>query len=270
MVGITGKLLLRNFVVISLSAIMVVIAYANENQGKKKVKQTNGIPYSYSMNVDTTELLITFDITDCRLDLACGQMPDYKQEDIVLCVAAAFTGKCLDHFTHTNILGKHISNGVLYNGYEENTGGFPYHQRYALFVWQGYDEKGNMLEKGFYTLPNDTLLMQTTNCGGMAFTQHWVIQDGHIYTPTIQPLERVEHFRAICQKEKRLYVIANRDEMTYQSFLLALQKFGVENALYLDMGVGWNHSFYRDTDNQLHILHPKVHHFPTNWLVVYK
>ena len=43
-----------------------------------------------------------------------------------------------------------------------------------------------------------------------------------------------------------------------------------ENALYMDMGAGWNHSFYRDSSNVLHILHPKTHSYPTNWLVVYK
>ena len=50
--------------------------------------------------------------------------------------------------------------------------------------------------------------------------------------------------------------------------LQALLDAGVEHALYMDMGAGWNHSFYRDEDGQVHILHPKGHDYPTNWLVV--
>jgi hypothetical protein len=104
----------------------------------------------------------------------------------------------------------------------------------------------------------------------MAFTQHWVIKDGALFAPCIQPLERVEHFRSICQKGDRYMVIANQEEMSYAAYLDLLLAYGVENALYMDMGAGWNHSFYRDSQNVLHIIHPKKHSYPTNWLVVYK
>jgi hypothetical protein len=225
---------------------------------------------SYPMLVDSTEQLITYDITDCRLDLACGQIPDTTNEQVILCAAAAFTGKCLDYFEHTNILGKHISNGVLYDGYTENKDGVPFEQRYALFVWQGMDSEGNMLKKGFYPLPNDELLLQTQKQHGMAFTQHWVIKDGQIFSPCIQPLDRKEHFRSLCQKGNRYIVVANREEMSYQEYLEELLVYGIENALYMDMGTGWNHSFYRDANNTLHIIHPKTHSYPTNWIIVLK
>ena len=38
--------------------------------------------------------------------------------------------------------------------------------------------------------------------------------------------------------------------------------------LYLDMGRGWNLSFYRDAEGKLHILHPYAHPYCTNWIVV--
>ena len=234
-----------------------------------KTSETMNNP-SYLMLVDTTEHLITYDITDCPLDLACGQMPDTANEQVIFCAAAAFTGKCLDYFEHTNILGQHISSGVLYDGYTENKDGVPYEQRYALFIWKGVDDQGNLLEKGFYSLPNDVLLSQAQKQQGMAFTQHWVIKDGEIFSPCIQPLDRKEHFRSICQKDNRFLVIANRAEMPYQDYLNLLLEYGVQNALYMDMGAGWNHSFYRDTNNQLHIIHPKTHSYPTNWLIVYR
>ena len=92
---------------------------------------------TYPMQVDSTELLNIYDITDCPLDLACGQMPDTAQENVLLCAAAAFTGQCLDYFEHSNILGPHISGGVLSEGYIENKDGVPFAERYALFIWKG-------------------------------------------------------------------------------------------------------------------------------------
>lgn len=221
-------------------------------------------------HVDTLENIILYDITDCSIDLICGQMPSTDDENIIFCAAAAFTGKCLDFFIHSNILGPHVSKGIRYEGYTENKDGIPFTQRYALFVWNGIDKNGNKLEKGFYHLPNDKVLENATINTGMAFTQHWVIKDSHAYEFPIQPLERIEHFRALCQKGDRYYVIANREETTYQEYINILMAYGVENAIYMDMGTGWNHSFYRDSMNNLHIIHPKTHSYPTNWLVVYK
>lgn len=258
------KTLYTTLAIVALAAIISMIGNSF-NSNETMMNTTH-----YPMLVDTTANLITYDITNCRLDLACGQMPDTTQENVILCAAAAFTGKCLDTFEHTNILGQHISQAILYNGYTEDKDGIPFEQRYALFVWKGIDNQGNMLEKGFYQLPNDLLLEQVVEQSGMAFTQHWVIKDAQLFIPVIQPLERVEHFRSICQKDNRFFVIANIEPITYQQYLDALLAFGVENALYMDMGTGWNHSFYRDADNQLHILHPKTHSYPTNWLVVYK
>lgn len=230
---------------------------------------------SYPMLVDSTDHLVTYDITDCSLDLACGQMPDTANEQVIFCAAAAFTGKCLDYFEHNNILGQHISKGILYEGYTESKDGVPFEQRYALFVWKGIDNQGNMLEKGFYPITDNEedaigcTLYKVAEQSGMAFTQHWVIKDGAIFTPCIQPMERKEHFRSLCQKGDRFIVIANREAIPYQDYLDMLLEYGVENALYMDMGTGWNHSFYRGANNDLHIIHPKTHTYPTNWLVAF-
>lgn len=258
-----NKTLYLTLTIIFVAAIVAAL-------GRQIAKDEEPMNTPFPMIVDTTDQLIAYDITDCPLDLACGQMPDTTQEDVILCVAAAFTGKCLDAFEHTNILGPHISNGERYLGYEEQKDGVPFETRYALFVWEGKDNHQKMLAKGFHSLPNDSLLDKAVEQGGMAFTQHWVIKDRQVFTPVIQPLDREEHFRALCQKDNRYYVIANREPMPYAQYLDSLLGYGIENALYMDMGTGWNHSFYRDADNRLHILHPKTHAYPTNWLVVYK
>ena len=256
--------------ILNLTLIIIAAAAVIAAIGRSMNTEETTMDTHYPMLVDTTEHLIAYDITDCRIDLACGQMPDTTQQNVILCAAAAFTGKCMDHFEHNNILGPHISRGVCYDGYTEDKDGIPFAQRYALFVWQGTDNQGKKLNKGFYALPNEQLLTQAVEQGGMAFTQHWVIKDQQVFSPCIQPLERKEHFRSLCEKNGRFLVIANREKMSYQDYLDILLAYGVENALYMDMGTGWNHSFYRDASNILHVLHPKTHAYPTNWIVVYK
>ena len=266
------KTLIRTLACIAGAAIIAALGRTCHRSDDSTLRSQQQTPQNmnptYPMHVDSTELLTIYDITDCPLDLACGQMPDTAQENVLLCAAAAFTGQCLDHFEHSNILGPHISGGILYEGYTENKDGVPFAERYALFVWEGTGKDGKMLPKRFCAFPCDKVLLKAVDCGGMAFTQHWVIKNGAVFVPHIQPLERVEHFRSICQKGERYYVMANREEMSYQNYLQALVDVGVENALYMDMGAGWNHSFYRDQEGQVHILHPKGHDYPTNWIVV--
>ena len=263
------KTLISTLACIAVAAIVTVIGRSCNNDNTDIQPQTDqNMQPSYTMHVDSTELLTQYDITDCSLDLACGQMPDTTEENVLLCAAAAFTGKCLDYFEHTNILGPHVSGGKSYEGYVEVKDDVPFAERYALFIWEGKGLNGNMLAKKICPLPGDQALADAVAQGGMAFTQHWVIKNGVVFTPQIQPLERVEHFRSLCEKGGRFYVMANREEMAYQDYLQALVEAGVENALYMDMGAGWNHSFYRDEQGQVHVIHPKGHSYPTNWLVV--
>ena len=255
--------LVRTLACIAMAAIIAVLGRACNNDDTT-------MPYNpiYPMHVDSTELLTIYDITDCPLDLACGQMPDTAQENVLLCAAAAFTGQCLDHFEHSNILGPHISGGILHEGYTEDKDGILFAERYALFIWEGKGLNDNLLPKKIFGFPCEEVLHNAVEHGGMAFTQHWVIKNGAIFEHKIQPMDRVEHYRSICQKGERFYVIANREEIAYQDYMQALLDAGVEQALYMDMGAGWNYSFYRDAEGKVHILHPKGHSYPTNWLVV--
>jgi len=58
--------------------------------------------------------------------------------------------------------------------------------------------------------------------------------------------------------------------MAYKSFVKALCDLGVTNALYLDMGEGWNYSFYRDNDGKVNFIHNRRTFFTTNRLTIYR
>lgn len=209
---------------------------------------------TYHLTTAHTDQLSVYDITDCSMQLACGTMPDTTDQHIALCVAAAFTGKCLDTFAHSNILGTHISEGVRYEGYEQTP------EHYAFFAAWG-------TEKAIFASATPDLLKLVQDAGGMGFTQYWVIRDGKAYVPERQKVKQ-EYYRCVAQKGARTYILESKEVVAYSTFLELLMNFGVENALYLDMGSGWNHSFYRDAEGELHILHPYAHPYCTNWIVV--
>lgn len=79
------------------------------------------------IRVDTTVNLLIFHPKYRHIDLVCGKMPSKKDTTIIFCAAAAFTGKLLNEFKHSNIVGPHVSNGVHYNGAGSNS-------NYGLFV----------------------------------------------------------------------------------------------------------------------------------------
>lgn len=79
------------------------------------------------IRVDTTVNLLVFRPKYRHIDLVCGTMPSQNDTTIIFCAAAAFTGKLLNEFKHSNNVGPHVSNGVHYNGAGSNS-------NYGLFV----------------------------------------------------------------------------------------------------------------------------------------
>ncbi len=207
---------------------------------------------------EQTNRLTVYRPINARLDLVTQTMPSSDNDSILFCAEAAFTGELLDRFEHHNILGPHICSGVLYQGYA-------YNERYGCFTWANGEWR-------FATLPNDELLDSVAASGGMAFTQYWVVRDGVVPRPQIQKDERITFYRVIAERDSQLCIIESTHQMPYGQFLDALVDYGVTNALYMDMGSGWNHSFYRDSSNTLTIIHPRAaaSRYCTNWLTMYK
>ena len=238
---------MKKFSFVVIAIFLMLASNANAN---RPMNQKNLYPLQYSSIAN----LEVYDITDCQLQLACATMPDTANQQVGLCVAAAFTGKCLDEFAHNNVLGTHVSEGVSYEGYEETP------EHYAFFAsWQG--------KKGIFEVATPALLQQLQAANGMGFTQYWVIKHREVYMPKRQK-DKVEYYRCIAEKQGRWYILESSESVAYDVFLDCLQNFGVENALYLDMGRGWNHSFYRDAQGVLHVLHPYAHPYCSNWLYV--
>ena len=192
-----------------------------------------------------------------RIDLVCGKMPSQQDTGIVFCAEAAFTHELLDEFAHSNIDGDHVSGGKRYTGAQckDNSGAFAwYGDNYWEFVNGEYD----------------SMLDSVAAAGGMGFGQAIIIHNGE----SIRPLWRdgVNQYRALCEKDGRLCIVDSRNEVSYEQFVALLEAFAPRHALYMDMGAGWNHSWWRDADGQVHEIHPVAEksRYCTNWITFYK
>ena len=208
--------------------------------------------YGFAVSVETTVNLKVFYPEYSKIDLVCGQMPGKSQKEVVFCCEAAFTGELLEVFRHSNVADNHISNGVMKKGYRcrANTGGF---------VW-GNGKWRFMRKANFPT---------TANGWNMRFCQLLIIKDGTPRPIGERMKEKRNIYRALCEKNGRLCIIESKRFMTYAFFVECLKAYKVTHALYLDMGSGWNHAWYRD-EGQVIELHPKTHDYCTNWITFYK
>ena len=79
---------------------------------------------------------------------------------------------------------------------------------------------------------------------GAAFAQEMIIHEGKIVETTRSNSNR-NQFRALCQIDNRLCVIESANVLSFGDYKAKLNEIKVQEALYLDMGAGWNHAWYR-------------------------
>lgn len=205
--------------------------------------------------VDSTANVMAYYPQFSRIDLVCGTMPDDKEESVIFCAEAAFTHELLEAFAHSNIDGDHVSGGTRYAGAQckDNSGAFVSWDNHWEFV------------QGDYSVALDKAVAH----GGMGFGQASIIHQGK----RVEKLWRggVNQYRALCEKGGQLCIVDSREAIEYAQFVDLLEQYGVTEALYLDMGAGWNHSWWRDADGTVREIHPRLDksRYCTNWITFY-
>ena len=205
--------------------------------------------------IDTNGLIILFPAYS-TVDLRCGNMPDSSEGKVILFAEAAYTRTPLEReFRHCKIAGDHVSKGIRYNGYRccRNTGAFVYYGGKWKFMYQDYSAE----------------LDSAAKYGGAAFAQEMMIHNSDIKR-TVRGDGNINVFRALCELNDRLCIIESLEDIRFGDFKSSLKEIGVSEAIYLDMGVGWNYAWYRVNENTIVELHPKIHGYCTNWITFYK
>lgn len=220
---------------------------------------------------DTLGLIVLYP-THTSVELVCGRRPSRKDKSVMLMAEAAYTRvkPLRKKFSHRNIHGIHVSRGKRYNG-------TPFDRKTGAFVW--YKDKFKFLQLS--TVDTATLAVSRRSdynrlCGifhtaarhgGMGFMQELIIHDS-IVLPTVRQSHEMHQYRALCSHNGRLCIAESDTVVAFGEFKRRLLDYGMSEALYLDMGSGWNYAWYRDGDTIVE-LNPEAYYsqYCTNWIV---
>ena len=191
-----------------------------------------------------------------NISLVCGERPDMENKAIIMMIGAAFTGNCLTEFDHSNICGSHTSNGEYYQN--------PIGERLTgTFTFSGGKPEFH------YKANGDEILREAAQNGGSGFMQETIIHNSNI-VPHTRPDKNVNQFRALCLLNDSVVVVESKNTIEFGTFAASLKKLGVKEALYTDMGPGWNYAWYRDSGGNPIEIHSFPTIFATNWITFYK
>lgn len=196
------------------------------------------------------------DMSRLQMDMVCGEIPSAENDSIILAFAGAFTGT--DFYKgHSNVAGDHVSGGKRYKGYrcKRNTGAFTWSAKSGpQFFYKDYSSK----------------LDETAQEGGMGFAQEMMVHNGDA-VPTTRPLGNKNVFRSLClDSDGTMAFYESEGNITFGNFIDALLSQSVKEALYTDMGQGWNYCFYRtnNTDASPHYIHSQSLPYASNFITI--
>ena len=246
------------FVMLGFSLFILTSQYHNPQVPDKTVSSAAEVEAAMKEPGEHTLLLATDDLyiycpNYSDIDYVAGDRPSKDDESIELCVAAAFQQSYQLDFKHSNIVGWHASDGQLERGTPKSRlGAFTYVNGIPR-IWN-IDDAEEAVQKAAAE-------------GGSGYQQFVVLYDGQRGG---HDSDEFRCFRVIALLNGEACVIDSRTQMHYSEFISALENLGVRDALYCDMGSGWNYSWYRNTEGKDVDIIGTPWPFSHNWLVFRK
>jgi hypothetical protein len=194
-----------------------------------------------------------------RIDFVTKQMPQKSEKDVIFVCAASFTGELLDEFKHSNIAGHHVTSGSFHKGYKCG----PYN---GVFTWSA---RSGWHFYNYSHKNSEPPLTAVAAEGGMGYCQSLLFYNGKRFKGCMKP-ERTNRYRALCEIGGKLCIVDCARSLPFGHFMDGLEKLGVKNALYCDMGRGWNYSWYRKDNDTVQELFPTPGQYTTNWIAFYE
>ena len=188
------------------------------------------------------------------IGLACGERPSKSDKTITWCSGAAFQHDISLGFTHENIDGDHAVNGVLYESpyNKDSCAAFTFADGTFAFAFDNASEA----------------IKAAADKGGSGFMQFGLIKDGETVMNINRP--RARCYRTLAELNGHLCVIDSVNMLHFEEFMEELRRLGVTNALYMDMGAGWNYSWYRNAADRVVTLFGLPVPWSHNWVVFRK
>lgn len=183
------------------------------------------------------------------VELVFDNRPSKKEEDIIFCAGALFHQERTLDFSHMNLVGDHTTGGEYYDGYEhEDMSSFTYSNGEARFSFDNADDE----------------IRRACDENGVGFEQFMIIHDGK---PATFKFSRYRCFRTLTEINGRLCIIDNKKQMFLEDFRSEVIKLGVKDAVYMDMGSGWNYSWIRNTSGKIKNMFNIPVPYSQNWIV---
>ena len=228
-----------------------------------------------NMYIDTTTTLYAFYPNYNSISWICGGCPNKDNDCIIYCCAAAFSKDYSVTVCHDKICGPHVYGEKYYDGYHNHliNGAFIYSNGDYSFLHDSLKEKMKMHEGlsntfGFCQMRLDTTVVSIPSDN--IYVELFGVRGYRNLEGRLRISKMKFKYRALCEKDNKLCVIESKEDVSLSQFRKNIKDYGVTHALYLDTGVGWGHSWYRDNNGIVHTLHPYIHPFNTNWLVFCK
>lgn len=189
-----------------------------------------------------------------EVNLVCEHRPSKADQSITWCSGAAFQHEISLGFTQENVEGDHAVRGTLYES--------PYNKSsFAAFVFA--DGRFSFA----FDNPSEAI-REAAAAGGSGFMQFGLIRDGETVMNIARP--RARCYRTLAELNGNLCVIDSVNMMHFEDFMAELHRLGVTNALYMDMGAGWNYSWYRNVEEKVVTLFGLPVPWSHNWIVFQK
>lgn len=251
-------------IALSLATILTSVGCSNATSNKhpesqieeiEKVQVNDTLLHKSQVYIDSLEFIVLkADPHNAYVTMTDSVIPDINDASIALCVEAAFTGEKLPKFKTTNVAGDYVIDGVKHRGYKckANTG--------FLVTVNGHPSISGLDNLDRHLDTKETLFQQML----------LVNQSVNVYkgTPIKPSSENI--YRAACvMSDGGFAVIQSADKISLQKFIDTLIKLGVSDALYLDMGYGWNYGWYRETAASAATkFFDYKSPYQTNWLII--
>lgn len=185
-----------------------------------------------------------------ELELVCKTRPSRQDESITWCSGAAFQHSISLLFSHDDIEGDYATNGSFYKS--------PYDQKgFVAFVF------ANGTNSFEYDNPSQAI-QQAAEAGGSGFMQYGLRKDGEELGFGVNKLRC---YRALSELNGHLCIIDSIKMTYFDEFMEELHRLKVTNALYMDMGAGWNYSWFRDAANSVMLLFGLPVPWSHNWII---
>ncbi|MBO4266506.1 MAG: hypothetical protein J5910_04880 [Lachnospiraceae bacterium] len=188
------------------------------------------------------------------VDLVCEDRPSKSDKTITWCSGAAFQHAVSLGFSHENIEGDHASVGEFFESpYEKDA--------YVAFVSAGKDFSFEFEDRS-------QAIKSAADKGGSGFMQFGLMRDGESVMNFDRP--RARCYRTLAELNGSLCIIDSVNMLHFTEFMDELKKLGVTNAIYMDMGAGWNYSWFRNAKGKVVTLFGLPVPWSHNWVVFRK